>query len=302
MKIGVVGYGSIGQRHAANATKLGHQVIVYDPMLQHNDVKYEREIYDQADAVVIATPSNYHEAGLRACVERGKHVFIEKPISTSLGQLPALLDRAFEKDLVVMMGNNLRFHPCVKQTKEWIDHPHHFIGDPLWALFTCATMSVKPGYLNDGVILNTGAHEVDLAMHFFGSAKVLAASASREWGNAEDHIADFVLLHRNGCRSTFHLDFVTEREIREYRVVGNEGIIHCDLPTRYVGRRGFDEKFSANSEAIHAPGSYDTDYIDEMSAFIDRIEGKSPKYGADGHFGLDVLRVLLEVRKMAGLE
>ena len=68
MKIGILGYGSIGRRHADNAKKLGHEVIVYDPMLQHNDVKFEREVYDQAVAVVIATPSTLHEAGLRACV------------------------------------------------------------------------------------------------------------------------------------------------------------------------------------------------------------------------------------------
>ena len=306
MKIGVVGYGSIGQRHAANATKLGHEVIVYDPMLQHNDVKYEREVYDQADAVVIATPSHCHEAGLRACIERGKHVFVEKPISTSLGQLPALLDRAHEKNLVVMMGNNLRFHPCVKKTKEWIDHPNHFVGEPLWAQFTCASKSVKPLYLSDGVTLNTGAHEVDLAMHFFGGARVIAATARKLPDDKEitaDDIADFVLEHDNGVRSTFHLDFVTELEIRGFRIVGDEGMCDCELPRRTSRLFQSNPELGkvVHQETFNGPGNYDADYLEEMSTFLDRVAGKTSPYGADGAFGLDVLRVLLDVRKMAGL-
>jgi predicted dehydrogenase len=301
----VVGHGSIGSRHAENLRKLNQTVVVYDP-LGPRHVKYERMIYDECDAVVLATPSHCHESGIRAAIERGKHVFVEKPISTSLGQLPALLDRAYEKDLVVMMGNNLRFHPCVKKTKEWIDHPNHFVGGPLWAMFTCATKTVKPPYLSDGVILNTGAHEVDLAMHFFGPATVLAASMRKLPDDREvtaDDIADFVLLHRNGCRSTFHLDFVTEREIREYRIVGDEGDIYCDLPDRFVVRRepGHTLPNVSHVDTLHGPGTYDADYLEEMSAFLDRVEGKTSPYGADGYFGLDVLRVLLDVRKMAGL-
>src|SRR5882724_9266173 len=113
MKIGIVGHGAI-------VRQLGHQTIVYDPANQ-SDVRFEREVYDKADAVVLSTPSYCHEAGLRACVERGKHVLI---------------------------------------------------GKPLWAHFTCAQPSSKALYLSDGVILSSGAHEVDLALHLFGSGRV----------------------------------------------------------------------------------------------------------------------------------
>src|SRR5882672_10083342 len=102
MKFGVVGHGSIGSRHAANLRTLGHNPLIYDPQ-GPRDVKLERFLYEQCDAVVIATPSPYHEACIRACVERGCHMLIEKPISTSLGLVPMLLDVAEKKKLVVMM-------------------------------------------------------------------------------------------------------------------------------------------------------------------------------------------------------
>jgi predicted dehydrogenase len=295
MKIGVVGYGSIGQRHAANVRELGHTAIVYDPMLQHNDVKFEREIYDQADAVVIATPSDCHEAGLRACIERGKHVLVEKPISVSRGGLSTLLDTAMAKDLVVMMGNNLRFHPCVKEARNWLNAS--MIGRVLWAQFTCATLSVKPLYLSDGVILNTGAHEVDLALHLLGSAWV-------ETAVGDFAVADFTLTHESGARSSFHLDFVTPRMVRDFRIVGSDGAIYCDLAKRRMVRTQWDPELPEVVRTYHYASpthSFDDDYIDEMKDFITRAEGKPSLYGARGLDGLETLDLLLDVRKKAGL-
>lgn len=278
MKIGIVGYGSIGKRHAENASALGHEVIVYDPA-RRMDVKYERNIYDSdVEAVVVATPSPFHEAPLRACIERGKHVLIEKPISTSVGTLPRLLDAADEKGLVVMTGNNLRLHPCVQQVKQWLGTGD--IGTPLWASFICAHQTEK--YTSDGVILNTGAHEVDLALYFFGPAKCVMARES-------DVSAQFFLIHDSGVRSVFYLDHETPHRIREFWIAGEKQNIGVDLD----GRR-----MSLGAEAKQAPGSYDTDYENEMRAFIDRINGVFAP-GASGHDGLETLRTLLDVRKKA---
>jgi predicted dehydrogenase len=293
MKVGIVGLGSIGARHYENAVKLGgHTVSGYDPANPPlSTVKYERELYDWADAVVVATPSYHHEAALRACVERGKHVLIEKPISTSFGQLPSLLARAKEKNLVVMMGNNLRFHPSVQRTKKCLVEGRIA---PLWANFICATTTIKPDYLSDGVILNTGSHEVDLALYFFGPARVVAATG--QWNEHSDDMADFVLLHDSGVRSSFHIDFVTGNEVREFWIGGETGNIHVNLPKRVTvtddsGRRH-----------IHKDaGKYDDDYIDEMHEFHVKCAGDSSGPGATGDDGLAALRLLLDIRRMVAV-
>jgi len=281
MKIGVVGYGSIGQRHAGNARKLGHEVFVYDPVSAASDVRFEREIYEECDAVVVASPTMFHEQALRGCIERGKHVLVEKPIAAAVGALPKLLQAADEKGLVVMMGNNLRLHPCVQQVKQWLGAGE--IGDELWASFTCATQAEK--YTADGVILNTGAHEVDLALYFFGPARdmrVAYDSPSR---------ASFTLQHENEVYSMFYLDLETPHRIREFWIAGEKANIGVDLD----GRR-----MSLGTEAKQAPGSYDDDYLNEMRAFIDRINGVFAP-GASGHDGLATLRTLIDVKKKAAL-
>lgn len=286
MKIGVVGYGSIGSRHADNAQVLGHQVVVYDPALRR-DVKFERQIYEECDAVVIATPTLFHQQGIRGCAERGKHMLIEKPIALIDLGLRELLDLAAKNKAVAMMGNNLRFHPCVQQAKDWLDTDE--IGDPLWAHFICGQYSAKPLYLSDGVIRNTGSHEVDMALHLLGPARVVYAQS--RFHAAIDDIADFMLLHDNGCRSTFHLDFVTPIPIREAWIVGGKDRIGIELRNRNI---------SLGTHAAGRPGSFDGDYFAEMEAFIARIEGKDVP-GATGEDGLTVLKLLLDVRKKAGL-
>lgn len=282
MKIGVVGYGSIGTRHANNLRGLGHKVVVYDPKLTggDRDFKFEKDLYDSdVEAVVIATPTPFHEGPLHACIEHRKHVLIEKPISVDVGILPALLDVAGDEGLVVMMGNNLRFHPCVALAKQWLDVGQ--IGKPIWAQFTCAQLNTK--FYTESALLNWGSHEVDLALHLFGPvAEVLCA-------NVEGEIADFTLLHENNVRSSFHLDYLTTVEIRECWLAGTDHNIGIDFPTRRI---------SLGKHAQGMGGTYDDDYVSEVQAFVDRIGGKITP-GATGREGLGTLAVLKWVREEA---
>jgi predicted dehydrogenase len=195
------------------------------------------------------------------------------------------------------MGNNLRFHPCVREAKEWLRN--RLIGDVLWAQFTCAMKSGKN--LSDGIILSAGAHEVDLAMHLLGPLRVGYAT-TRCTDDLRDDMVDFTVVHHFGARSSFHLDWVTPIYTRDFRIMGTEGVIYCDLERRVLWRDQLDPKLPDVTYFHHyiGPGSWDDDYLDEMSAFIGRIDGKSTD-GASGRDGLDTLYALLDVRKKVGL-
>jgi len=286
MKIGIVGCGSIGSRHRSNAVRLGHETKVYD-LAMKCDFKFERELYDWCDAAVIATPSQFHEGPLRACIERGKHALVEKPISVSVGGLPALLDQAKAKGLTVMMGNNLRFHPCVTQTKRWLIEGR--FGEPRWAHFLCATEPTATAF-RDGVILNTGAHEVDLALHFFGPARILASSVERD---GVDTIVDFVLRHdSSGVRSSFHLNIVSPKRVRQFWIGMEEKTLGADLDLRRFAGDG-------DYNGYHYGGSYADDYGTELQTFIARAQGEDGTQGlpgATGREGLETLAILEAIR------
>lgn len=286
MRIGIVGHGSIGRRHAANARALGHEVKVYDPA-NVRDFSHEHKLYDWCEAAVIATPTLWHEGPLRACIERGKHALVEKPLSTLYSKaLADLISEAKAKGLTIMMGNNLRFHDCVKVAKEKIERSAIA---PVWAHFTCAT----PPNQNEkeGVILSSGAHEVDVATHLFGPVDYVAGASAR-YTETHDDVADFTLVHKNGVRSSFHLDFITELRTRDFWISGGDRHFYSHSDNRSYRFMGHAEQF---------PGSYDDDYVDEMRSFVDHIGGKETS-GATGQDGLDTLRVLLDVKTKAAFQ
>jgi predicted dehydrogenase len=299
MKIGILGLGSIGLRHARNLRMLGHEVLGYD-----TDEKKMREfqgkivqrldIMEHVDAHVIATPTPQHYEDMLECMIEKTPIFIEKPLCAyeSLPQDGIEFRPPLEN---ISVGYMLRFHPCVKAAKAWINAGH--IGEPLWASFTCAQFNNKPDYLRDGVILNW-SHEIDLALYLFGPAKVAAASARVT--NGHEDIADIILQHENGARSTIHLDYVTKNEIREAWIVGSEKNIGMDL----LGRRN-----SMGKIIQEFGGKWDDDYIDEMAEWIKlmtpaKIEQvfKLPSPMATGEDGLAVMEICAQARKMAGIE
>lgn len=284
--IGVIGLGSIGMRHAKNLLAMGHVVWGYDPnstrlvLFQQLGGKPLAQPWGAErllDGVVIATPTARHADDFMS-LPKTYPVFIEKPIF-SLERAAAWERIAWP---VFMVGNNLRFHSCVKKAKEWLSEG--LIGKPLWASFCVAQHNTK---YTDPVVLNWGAHEFDLALYLLGPATVTAAA-----GN--DKIFDTCLLHEYGVPSTIHCDYVTDPWMRSFKIVGFDGTMYAnlDMRTAFCGPR---KKAVYNDDL----GSFTQDYKDEMQAFIDLIDGKPVPHAATGLDGLNALELILEAQKMA---
>jgi predicted dehydrogenase len=274
MAVGVLGLGSIGARHAKNLADLGYMVRKYDPILLKNEL---HNTIRSSDAIVIASPTSLHLEHIKIIADhydlKDKPTFVEKPISDTYDEVC--------RD-VIMVGCNQRFNPCVIQAKKWLDG--RSIGKPIWACFTCAQFTEKSPYLRDGVTFNWGAHEIDLALHLLGPAVVTGASI-----NADDSIADILMTHENGCRTTIHLDYRTTHEIRGFYIVGELSDIRANLPRRLT---------SKGVVTFPHTGSYDDDYVSEMKSFIARCNGEET-LGATGRDGLDVLKICIEAKRLS---
>lgn len=285
--IGIIGLGSIGMRHARNLQKLGHHIRGYDPDMKKRPEHYGFDLCGskiedilEADAIVIASPTDTHANYIEQMKLANKPCFCEKPIGNKFW---------VGMNQVEMVGYNLRFHSCVKRAKEWIDEG--FLGQALWANFTIGQYNDKYA---DGVILNW-SHEIDLALYLLGSGSV--AGSSTRISNGRDDISDILLTHDNGCRSYVHLDYITQPEIRQSLIVGSEATIIFDLVHREAWLRSKDA-IMLDHQGLD--DSFDENYEEEMQAFINRIDGKET-IGCTGAEALEVLKVCLEVRKQAGL-
>ena len=72
----------------------------------------------ELDAVVIATPVPTHYELSKAALEAGKHVFVEKPPAMKGTEIDELVALATERDLVLMPGHLLLYHPGVQKLKD----------------------------------------------------------------------------------------------------------------------------------------------------------------------------------------
>lgn len=82
-----------------------------------NEVLANKDI----DGVVVATPSHTHYKIVKAALLAGKHVYVEKPIATTISEAEELTSIANENDLVLMVGHLLLYHPAVNRLKMIVD-------------------------------------------------------------------------------------------------------------------------------------------------------------------------------------
>lgn len=285
MNIGVLGYGSIGKRHVKNLEALGHRCYTYDPA---NKLTTKRaHVFEKADAFVIASPTAEHRKDILDVAQTGKPVFVEKPIGATNADWIALKEMTRKDRLFV--GYNLRFLKNVRTVKAEMSNGLV----PIWARFTCSQLSEKEPYLRDGVILNW-SHEIDLALHLLGPAKVVASYTDKLGG--KDLLSVIVLKHENECVSTIQIDYLLKPQVRGFTVqMGVAAYIadidHGTLITEKVGQQPI----------IQVEGEFNDCYLREMEAFIAFASGGMMQ-GCTAQEGLDVLDVCLRVREQAGLE
>ena len=131
--IGVAGLGYWGPNLARNFAELGTLTWLcdLDPTLRETFAtrypgatvtdSFEELLASEVQGVVIATPVPTHYALAKQALEAGKHVLVEKPPAMRAAEIDELVEIAAERDLVLMPGHLLLYHPAVRKLKELID-------------------------------------------------------------------------------------------------------------------------------------------------------------------------------------
>ena len=130
MKLLIIGFGSIGQRHYRNLLKLGYKnVFVYDTdktKTKNKKIKTIPNLNNRTlktfGAALICNPNNKHIETAIKCAQAGCHLFIEKPLSHNLYHLDKLNKICVQNKLITLVGCNMRFHPCLKFIKRYLQN------------------------------------------------------------------------------------------------------------------------------------------------------------------------------------
>jgi len=316
--IAVLGLGSIGLRHARNLIALECDVYGFDPSEDARgqldaaggrSCAARSEALAGAQAAVVATPNAQHLDDLEAALQRGLHVFIEKPLAHTADGVAALLRGADQRGLVVFPAMNQRFHPVVRATRAVLAKGQ--VGVPLWARFLCASYlpdwrdgrDYRDGCAADpatGGVLFDIVHEFDMANFLLGPATTRAAVARRsgQLEIAAEDCADVVLEHACGVHSSLHLDYVTRPRRRRFEIGCSDGFIEADLGERRLTVRNAIGDPLCETDWAHS--SVAEQYRDEVAEFLACMRGEArPSCSADE--ALQVLGQVLAARTMCGL-
>jgi predicted dehydrogenase len=188
-------------------------------------------------AVIICTPPHLHLPLAEQTVESGAHLFVEKPLALSLAGIDNLLGAAQQKNLVFMVGYNLRFDPGLQRMKELIDAGRIGRLVALQAEFGQYLPDWRPaedyrkGYnarssMGGGIILDA-SHEVDYLRWLGGDVESVFAMAA-QLGNLQidvEDIASITLRFSSGAIGHAHLDSLQRSYSRYCKAVGTDGTV-----------------------------------------------------------------------------
>lgn len=309
INIGIIGTGYIGGVHAQIFASDNRCEIsaLYDTETEKAD-KIARviggevcgsgeEVIDKSDALIIATPNTQHTELAAAAVEAGKHVFCEKPFSTSLDKAKFLLETANKSDKVFQIGHNRRFAPVYVKLKELMaeDEPHSAhvkmnrgeLLNPEWT----GDPQVTGGFLYETTI-----HLFDMMRFQFGELAELTALGSQ---HEYPEIDDFSILMK--FKSGFHATFASASDASWIFPFERMEVFchHRTLLTRemegLVDSKGTDANHQIYS--WHQLAKEERwGYVQEDKAFVDAVleNGEPPVTAFDGFKSVEMVEAVYE--------
>jgi len=267
LNIGVLGAGHLGKIHIKCIKEIPEFNLIgfYDPDPSIS-AKVEKEfnvkkfaslesLIDSVDVVDIVTPTISHFECASRSLKKCRHVFIEKPIVTSIDEARELIKIANEANVKVQVGHVERFNPAFLAVESFIDRPM-FIESHRLAQF-------NPRGTDVPVILDLMIHDVDIVLSVVKSnIKKISASGVAVVSDTPD-IANARIEFDNGCVANLTASRISLKNMRKSRFFQRDAYISVDFLKKEV-------------EVVRIK---DVDQVHKSPAgfILDLVPGKSPK-------------------------
>ncbi len=241
LRVGVIGVGVMGSNHARVFAGLPGVTLVgvADPDLKQGDFVARMlgcgsfagfsELLDaQVDAVTIAAPTHLHHDIALACIARGIHVLVEKPIASSVEEGNDIIDAARRAGVTLMVGHVERFNPAVEAIKEAIRN------EDILSIAITRVGPFPPRMSNVGVVIDLAVHDIDLIRWFTDSDII---EVQPQLSNAVAEREDIALLQfrtASGVLAHINTNWLTPFKARNVIVATRGKYISADLLTRQV--------------------------------------------------------------------
>lgn len=319
MRVGVAGCGYWGSKHVRVLESLGDidRVVAIDP--DEENLRLIAEAFprvttypntasamDEIDALVVATPPRTHFAVGMDALGHGKHVMVEKPLTTSTDEAQAMVDTANEAGLVLMVGHTFEYNAAVWRLREAMRSGE--LGDVYY--IDAARLNLGLYQRDVNVMWDLAPHDISILNYLLEGHPTTVEA--RAYSCADSHFIDVAYVSLEyahvGADAHVHVSWLDPCKVRRFTVVGSKKMaVYNDVAT--------EEKLRIYDKGVNLPSDpFDRDtlspplsyrygaivspYIDfreplriEDEHFIDCIKtGARPH--TDGENGLAVVAVL----------
>jgi predicted dehydrogenase len=238
VRTAVVGVGYLGRFHAQKYASLPavELVAVVDANAGNREqvaaetgcraVADYRDILGEIDAVSIATPTPLHYPIAKHCLERGIHVLVEKPITTTLEEARSLVDTAARVGRVLQVGHLERFNAAILALAGTLGRPR-FVESHRLAPF-------KERGTDVNVVLDLMIHDIDLIQSLVAAPIASIDAVGASVFSAGLDIANARIRYANGCVANTTASRVSMKMERKLRVFQDDAYISIDLQQKVL--------------------------------------------------------------------
>ena len=236
VKIAVIGTGHLGKVH----TKLWKEVSgaeligVFDTnadecrkAAEENKVKAYIDlpaIIDDVDALSIVTPTFAHFEVAKQAIVKGKHVFIEKPITTTIAEASELIELAKNHNVRIQVGHIERFNPALLAIEKYIRKPMFFESHRL--------AQFKPRGTDVAVVLDLMIHDIDVILSLARSEVVSVDASGVSVVSDEIDIANARIKFRNGAVANVTASRISQTPMRKLRIFEQDAYLSVDFASK----------------------------------------------------------------------
>ena len=316
MKFGVIGYGYWGPNIVRNLTLLEGSKVVKIADLSRSAQERARKAYPgievtanpldvlqstEIDAVAIVSPVWTHYELAKTALENGKHVFVEKPFTSSAAQGEELIELALKKNLRIMVDHTFLFTGAVKKIKQLLDE------EALGSLYYYDSTRVNLGLFQHdvNVLWDLAPHDLSIMDYLIKAAPEAVVATGQKHLNGHEDVAFMTVYFSEKIIAHINVNWLSPVKIR-YTLIGGEKkmVVWNDLVAdeklriydrgvNITSQEGvYDLLVNYRSGDMWAPQVEHGEALkSELTYFVDCISsGKDPLN--DGCSGLRVVKML----------
>lgn len=236
IKVGVIGCGYWGPNLIRNYVEINSSEVVIVADLKPERLSHIKALYPQViitnnyqdfynqhlDAVVIATPPATHYPLAKEFLERGYHVFVEKPITLNSQHAEELIQISKKNDLVLMVGHTFEYNQAVATLKSLIDSGE--LGQIYYV--DAARLNLGLYQSDSNVLWDLAPHDISILLYLLGRPPISVSAHGMPCVSEGIHdIAYMNLCFPDNILGHIHVSWLDPCKVRRVTVVGSKKMV-----------------------------------------------------------------------------